>query len=246
MSSPGPCPLARENQLLAAFPPAAAHRLFPQLVEGVLAHGLPLHAAGEPLECVYFPVDAVVSSVLAMATGASVEVCLTGSDGGVGIEVCLGTHTSLHDAVVHMPGRALRLHAATLRAECHLDESIQTLLLRQLRATTVQISHRAACAALHTIEQRLCSQLLMLHDRVRSDELPITHDDLAQMLGVRRQGISIFAGALKRRGYVRYARGHVAILDRVGLEGRACGCYGALSAELERLHTLEHPLSGFS
>ena len=224
-----------QNHLLAAltaaeFEPLAAHL---ELVP--LALGEVLYEPGGQLQHAYFPTTAIVSLHYVMASGASAESAGVGNEGVVGIALFLGGNTTPSSAVVQTAGHAYRLERSKLLQEFNRAGSMQRLLLRYTQALITQMMQAAACNRHHSIEQQLCRWLLLTLDRLPSNELVMTQELVASMLGVRREGITEAAGKLQRAGLISYRRGHIEVLDRSGLETHACECYAVVKKEINRL-----------
>ena len=224
-----------QNYLLAALPAAEFERLAAQLELVPLPLGEMLYEPGGQLEHAYFPTTAIVSLHYVMETGASAESAGVGNEGVVGISLFLGGDTTPSSAVVQTAGHAYRLESSLLKQEFNRAGLLQRLLLRYTQALMTQMSQTAACNRHHSVEQQLCRWLLLTLDRVSSRELIMTQELVASMLGVRREGITEAAGKLQQAGFIRYRRGHIAVLDRSGLETRACECYAVVRKELSRL-----------
>ena len=224
-----------QNHLLAALPTAEFERLSPQLEPILLSLGEMLYEPGEQLQYVYFPTTAIVSLHYVMESGASAETAGVGNEGVVGIALFMGGDTTPSSAVVRTAGHGYRLAGNLLKQEFNRAGLMQRLLLRYTQALMTQMNQTAACNRHHTVEQQLCRWLLLTLDRVSSRELIMTQELVANMLGVRREGITEAAGKLQRAGFIRYRRGHIAVLDRSGLETRACECYAVVKNELNRL-----------
>jgi CRP-like cAMP-binding protein len=224
-----------ENRLLAALPREEYGRLLPKLRPVSLSVDQVLHMPEEPIQYVYFPGNCVISMIYTMKDGATSEVGLVGNEGILGIRILFGAATTPQHSVVRIAGRALRMRANVLKEELGFGSPIQILLLRYTQALLTQIRQTAACNSLHTIDKRLCRELLMVHDRVKSDKLPLTHEIIARMLGTQRAGITLAAGSLQRDGLIRYSRGKITILDRTGLEACVCECYEVIKEEFSRL-----------
>jgi CRP-like cAMP-binding protein len=190
---------------------------------------------GQRMDHIYFPTTAVVSSLYTTAEGATAEMGLVGNDGVVGVSLFLGGDATPNQATVVVAGDAFKLKARTLRDEFAAGGALQALLLRYTQALITQISHSAVCNRLHAVEQRLCRWLLMCHDRVERDELQMTQEFISNVLGGRRETVTVAAGRLQDAGLIRYSRGHITIVDRKGLEATACECYPAVAAWSERL-----------
>ncbi len=183
----------------------------------------------------YFPTTAVVSLLYTLASGMTAEMGLTGNDGVVGVALFLGGDTTPNRAVIQVAGGALQMKAKVLREEFARGRAFQQALLRYTQALITQISQTAVCNRLHPVEQRLCRWLLLCHDRVRSAELRMTQEFIANMLGGRRESVTVAAGRLQDAGLIRYARGQITIVDRPGLEATVCECYQIVKSEGERL-----------
>lgn len=224
-----------ENRLLSALPAEEYHRLLPQLEPVTLALGAVVYESGKRLHSVYFPTTSVVSLLYTMADGTTAEMGLTGNDGVVGIALFLGGDTTPNRAVIQVAGGALNMKAKVLQEEFARGGALQHVLLRYTQALITQISQTAVCNRLHRVDQRLCRWLLLCHDRVRSDELRMTQEFIANMLGGRRESVTVAAGRLQDAGLIQYARGHIKIIDRKGLEAAVCECYQIVKTEGERL-----------
>lgn len=224
-----------QNHLLSALPPTEFERLLGDLELVALPLGQSLYEPGEKLRYVYFPTNAIVSLQYILASGASAETASVGNEGAVGVSVFMGGGSTSSSAVVHTGGHGYRLPVAALMREFDRADVVQRLLLRYTQALLTQIAQTAACNRHHSIEQQLCRWLLLTLDRAGPRELVITQELLAGMLGVRREGIAQAAGLLQQSGFIRYRRGHITVVDRPGLEGRVCECYGVVKKELARL-----------
>jgi len=224
-----------QNHLLAALPtaefePLAAHlELVPMLLGEIL------YDPGAQLQHAYFPTTAIVSLHYVMESGASAETAGVGNEGVVGVSLFMGGDTTPSSAVVQTAGHGYRLESRLLKLEFNRAGLMQRLLLRYTQALITQMSQTAACNRHHSVEQQLCRWLLLTLDRVPSRELVMTQELVATMLGVRREGITEAAGKLQHAGFIRYRRGHIAVLERSGLETRACECYAVVKKELSRL-----------
>ena len=225
----------RKNRLLAALTVDESERLLPTLQYVSLPLGEVVYEFGGHLDYVYFPTSAIVSLLYTMENGATAEMGLTGNDGVVGIALFMGGGTMPNRAVVQSAGDAVRMKAKVLQAEFALGGQFQRLLLRYTQALITQISQTAVCNRLHSVEQQLCRWLLLSHDRVNSDELIMTQELIADMLGVRREGVTVAAGHLQDIAAISYIRGHIQILDRRKLEDTACECYRVVKDEFDRL-----------
>lgn len=226
---------ASGNHLLAALPAADAARLAPSLEHAPMPLGRMLYGPGEQLQHAYFPVTAIVSLHYVMESGASAESAGVGNEGMVGISLFMGGDTTWSSAVVQTAGYGYRMPRGVLKAEFERAGPLQRLLLRYTQALITHISQTAACNRLHSVEQQLCRWLLLTLDRKPSGQLAMTQELVASMLGVRREVICEAAGRLQEAGYIRYRRGHIAVLDRSGLESLACECYAVVKKELARL-----------
>jgi len=224
-----------ENRLLAILPPDVLSRLQPHLEPVALAFRERLYAPNEPISQVYFPCGAVISMILPLEAGTVVEVATVGNEGMLGLPAFLGTGSIPGEAFCQIPGQALRLRAQTLRQQTAGGGPLHDALLRYTQGLMNQISQSAACNRVHSIDERCARWLLMTHDRAGSDHFPLTQEFLAQMLGVRRAGVSAAASILQRAGFIRYSRGRMTIADRSGLESAACGCYRIVRDEFDRL-----------
>jgi len=225
----------RQNQLLAVLPDAIRARWLPHLELVDMPLGRVLYERDSPVAHVYFPTSSIVSLLYVMEDGASAEIALVGREGMVGISVFLGGETTTRHAIVQSAGRGYRLRARFLLQEFESAGPVLHLLLRYTQALIAQMAQTAACNRHHTLDQQLCRWLLMSMDRLPSNELVMTQELIANMLGVRREGVTEAAGHLHDAGLIRYHRGHITVLDRAGLERRTCECYAALRKEYERL-----------
>ena len=232
--SPKP-PATIPNHLLAALPGEVCGRLIPALEPVALALGDVVYEPDSLMAHIYFPTTAVVSLLYTMEDGATAEMGLVGNEGAVGIALFMGGDTTPNRAVAQVAGSAFRMTARAMLKEFQRGGPFQLALLRYTQALITQISQTAVCNRLHPIEKRLCRWLLMTRDRVPSDELLMTQEFIAHMLGVRREGVAAAAHHLQEAGLIRYARGHITVLDRRGLETTACECYRVVKAELNRL-----------
>jgi CRP-like cAMP-binding protein len=227
--------MSTQNRLIASFPADVQDRLHPSLIPVTLSLGEIVYEAGGRPEYVYFPTGAVVSLLYTMEDGATAEVGLTGNDGIVGIALFLGGDTTPNRAIVQIAGSALKMRAKVLQDEFALGGPVQQLLLRYTQALITQISQTAVCNRLHAVEKRLCRWLLHSHDLVQSDELAMTQEFISNMLGGRRESVTVAAARLQDAGLIRYSRGRITILDRTGLEAAVCECYRIVRHEFDRL-----------
>ncbi len=213
------------NNLLAALPHAEYQRLLTGLEPVTLTFGEALYALGAPIRHVYFPIDCPVSLLITVDGRHALEVGLVGHEGMVGIPLALGIDVSPMRALVQGTGTAMRMEAASFRKELAQSMPLQQVLYRYAHALMAQVAQTAACNNFHAVKARLARLLLMTRDRVRSDEFRLTHELLAEMLGIRRVGVTNAAGALQKRKLISYRRGYIRIIDRKGLEAAACQCY---------------------
>jgi CRP-like cAMP-binding protein len=223
------------NRLLALLPPDDYERLAPNLQPVSFSLGEIVYGFAAQLDYVFFPTTSIISLLYTMENGASAEMGLTGNDGVVGIALFMGGGTMPNRAVVQSAGGALRMKAKVLQDEFALGGKFQKLLLRYTQALITQISQTAVCNRLHSVEQQLCRWLLLSHDRLNTDELVMTQELIADMLGVRREGVTVAAGRLQDDGAISYVRGRIQILDRAKLEQTVCECYRVVKDEVERL-----------
>ena len=228
------------NRLLAALPDAEYQRLIPHLERVELSFKQVLHEVGEPIEYVYFPHRGIVSLLSTMADGSMVEVGLVGNEGIAGIPATLGDNIATTIAIVQVPGSGMRMKASVLKTEFGRGGSLQSLLLRYIQALYAFVSQNAACNRLHHLDGRLARWLLLVYDRVESNELPLTHEFIGQMLGVRRAGVTEAANTLQQAGLIRCTRGKITILNRQELEAVSCECYEIIQGEFARLLNTEH------
>ena len=224
-----------ENRLLALLPPDDYERLRPKLRAVSFSLGEVVYEFGGQLEYVFFPTTSIISLLYTMENGSSAEMGLTGNDGVVGIALFMGGGTMPNRAVVQSAGGALRMKAKILKDEFALGGKFQQLLLRYTQALITQISQTAVCNRLHSVEQQLSRWLLLSHDRLNTDELIMTQELIADMLGVRREGVTVAAGRLQDYGAISYVRGRIQILDRQKLEEAVCECYRVVKNEFKRL-----------
>jgi len=221
--------------LLAVLPAAERERLLPHLELLQLTAGQILYESRTRFQHVYFPVDCVVSLLYLMEDGASAEIAVVGNEGLVGIALFMGGDTTPSRAVVRSAGSAYRLSGALLRQEFERSGPFQHLLLRYTQALLTQMAQTQACSRHHSIDQQVCRWLLLSLDRLPSSKMKMTQDEIANLLGVRREGVTLAAGRLQKAGLIEYARGRIAVLDRRGLEQQACECYAVVKREFDRL-----------
>ena len=223
------------NLLLSALPPADLGRILPRLEEVELGLGAVIYEASEQLRYLYFPTTMIVSLLYVTENGSSTELAVTGYEGAVGIALFMGGNTTNSRAVVQSAGSALRLDGTVLDDEFRRGGALQWLLLRYTQALIAQMAQTAVCNRHHSLEQQLCRWLLISHDRLRSDKLQMTQQLIANMLGVRREGVTEVARRLQTAGAIRYSRGEINIIDRAILEARVCECYAVVNTEYSRL-----------
>ncbi|WP_041447570.1 Crp/Fnr family transcriptional regulator [Thiocystis violascens] len=233
-------PTPRQNHLLAALPDTEFEHLLPHLEWVPLPLGEALYESGAALQHVYFPTTAIVSLLYVMENGASAEIAVVGNDGIVGIALFMGGATMPNRAVVQCAGDAYRLKGQVLKEEFariggRRHGVLPPLLLRYTQALLTQMAQTAVCNRHHTVDQQLCRWLLISFDRLPSNELRMTQELIANMLGVRREGVTEAAGKLQTAGLIRYTRGLITLLDRAGLEARVCECYAVVRKEYDRL-----------
>jgi CRP-like cAMP-binding protein len=237
MSALRPRPAAdpRRNQLLAALPEADWQRWLPQLERVDLPLGHALYESGVTLSHVYFPTSAIVSLLYVMEDGASAEIAVAGCEGLVGVSLFMGGGSTPSRAVVQSAGEGFRMKAHTIKEEFNRSAPVMHLMLRYTQALITQMTQTAACNRHHALDQQLCRWLLLSLDRLPGNELRMTQELIANMLGVRREGVTEAALKLQKLALIRYARGHITVLDRPGLEQRSCECYSVVKLEYDRL-----------
>jgi CRP-like cAMP-binding protein len=228
-----PSPL--ENRLLAALPETTKGALFSQIELVELPLGQIIYESGDDLEYVYFPTNSIISLLYVMENGASAEISIVGNDGIVGIAVFMGGVSTPSRAVVQSAGYAYRLSSEELRREFHRHGALMLLLLRYTQSLITQMSQTAVCNRHHSIEQQLCRWLLLSLDRLPGNELHMTQELIANMLGVRREGVTAAAGVLQKLNIIEYTRGRITVLDRPHLEAMSCECYAVVKRETDRL-----------
>lgn len=228
-------PTPAQNHFLAALPTDVRNRLRPHLERVPLPLGKVLYESGDALRHVYFPTDSIVSMLYVMESGASAEISVVGNEGFVGVALLMGGGTTTGRAVVQSAGHAWRLPAPRLREEFERPGELQHLVLRYTQSLITQVAQTAACNRHHTIDQQLCRWLLLSLDRLPDNHLTMTQELIANMLGVRREGVTEAAGKLQRLGVIEYSRGHITVLDRPALEQLSCECYAVVKQETDRL-----------
>jgi CRP-like cAMP-binding protein len=225
----------RVNKLLAALPGEEYKRILPYLEQISFSFGESVCESSERSDYAYFPTTSVVSLVYIMEDGTSAEIGMVGNEGLIGISLFTGGETSPNRAVVRQAGDVIRMKASALREEFRHGGLFQRVLLRYIQALLTQISQKAVCNGLHSIEQRLACWLLMTHDRSGSEKLQVTQELVSNLLGVRREGISMATGSLRNKEVIVCKRGFITILDRAGLEMIVCECYQVIKDEYDRL-----------
>jgi CRP-like cAMP-binding protein len=229
----------QRNRLLGALPPEELEQLMPLLESVPLVDGMPIYEPNVPIAHVYFPISGVVSMVSEMTEG-TVEVGTIGREGMTGLPLVLHAATMPTRAFVQVPGHAYRIEGAQLATLMRIAPRVERLLYRYVLALFDQTAQHAACNRLHALEERCARWLLMTHDRVDGDVLPLKQQFLAEMLGVHRPAVTIAAGALQKAGVIRYTRGKVTVLDRAALEEASCKCYGIIARRADELLDGEH------
>ena len=231
MSAPDP----RSNHILAALPEEEAARLFPQLKLVELPLGMSVYESGDVQRYMYFPTDSIISLLYVLENGASAEIAIVGNEGVVGVSLFMGGETTPNRAIVQSTCDAYRLSAAHLKEQFARGGTMHLQLLKYTQALITQISQTAVCNRHHSVQQQLCRWLLLSLDRLPANELQMTQELIANMLGVRRQGVTEAASALEKDGLIRYRRGLITVLDRPGVEARSCECYQVVRREYDRL-----------
>jgi CRP-like cAMP-binding protein len=231
----GPSAQPSQNHLLGALPAAEARRWMPLLESVDLPLGHVLYESGAALDHVYFPTSAIISLLYVMDNGASAEIAVVGNEGILGVSLFMGGESTPSRAVVQSAGHGFRLKANILKEEFNRAGPVLHLLLRYTQALITQMAQTAVCNRHHTLDQQLCRWLLLSLDRLEGNQLVMTQELIANMLGVRREGVTEGALKLQRAGLISYARGHITVLDRAGLEKRSCECYSVVKKEYGRL-----------
>jgi CRP-like cAMP-binding protein len=225
----------KQNQLLAALPPAEWARWLPDLELIEMPLGQVLYESGRTLAHVYFPTNAIVSLLYVMENGASAEIAVVGNEGVVGISLFMGGGSTPSRAVVQSAGSGYRLSARNIEEEFNRSGPVMHLLLRYTQALITQMAQTAVCNRHHSLDQQLCRWLLLSLDRLDGNQLAMTQELIANMLGVRREGVTEGASKLQAAGLIKYARGRITVLDRPALEARTCECYAVVKKEYDRL-----------
>ncbi len=226
---------ALQNHLLASLSPAEQQRILQHLDPVEMPLGKVLYESGDALRHVYFPTDCIVSLLYVLENGASAEIAVVGNEGLIGIALFMGGETTPNRAIVQSAGNAYRLDGSVLKAEFHENAELQLLLLRYTQSLITQMAQTAVCNRHHSLDQQLCRWLLLSLDRLSSSQLTMTQELIADMLGVRREGVTAAAGKLQKLGVIRYHRGEITVLDRPLLESLCCECYGVVKKETDRL-----------
>jgi CRP-like cAMP-binding protein len=227
-----------KNQLLAALSTEARERIFPHLKPVPMPLGKVLYEPGDTLRHVYFPVNSIVSLLYVLEDGASAEISVVGNEGLIGIALFMGGETTPSRAIVQSAGHAYRLIGQKLKDEFHRNGEMQLLLLRYTQALLTQMAQTAVCNRHHSVDKQLCRWLLLSLDRLDSNQLVMTQELIANMLGVRREGVTEAAGKLQKLGVIEYTRGKITVLDRPELERLCCECYAVVKKETDRLQHL--------
>ncbi len=218
-----------------ALPPAERERLFPHMKLVEMPFGMVLYESGVVLRHIYFPVDSIVSLLYVLNNGASAEIAVVGNEGAVGVSLFMGGETTPSRAVVQSAGSAYRLSRARLKEEFNRHGQLLHVLLRYTQSLITQMAQTAVCNRHHALDQQLCRWLLLSLDRLDTNELRVTQELIASMIGVRREGVTEAAGRLQKLGVIRYSRGKITVLDRPRLEELSCECYAVVKAETDRL-----------
>jgi len=230
-----PEPNPRDNHILSALPDEERDRLFPHLSFVSMPLGKVLYESGETLKHIYFPTDSIVSLLYVMKDGASAEIAVVGNEGAIGVALFMGGETTPSRAIVQSAGSAFRLEGKRLKTEFSRHGQMLHVLLRYTQSLITQMAQTAVCNRHHSVNQQLCRWLLLSLDRLRSNELKMTQELIANMLGVRREGVTAAAGELQKAGVIRYSRGRITVLDRAKLEQLSCECYSVVKRESDRL-----------
>src|SRR6202140_4823575 len=225
----------QQNHILDALPPADRNRVFPHLKSVTLPLGAVLYEAGDALRHIYLPTDSIVSLLYVLEDGASAEICVVGNDGVIGVALFMGGETTTSRAIVQSAGTAYRLTGRRLKQEFERQGEAMHILLRYTQALITQMAQTAVCNRHHTVDQQLARWLLLSLDRLSHNKLSMTQELIADMLGVRREGVTEAAGKLHKLGVIRYVRGQITVLDRPKLEELCCECYAVVKKESDRL-----------
>src|ERR1700733_4400835 len=228
-------PRPEQNHILDALPPAERERLFPHLKLVSLPLGKVLYESGDRLQHIYFPTDSIISLLYVLEDGASAEIAVVGNDGAIGVALFMGGETTTNRAIVQSSGFAYKLTGARLKREFNRHGEALNILLRYTQALITQMAQTAVCNRHHSVDQQLCRWLLLSLDRLSSSQLNMTQELIANMLGVRREGVTEAAGKLQKLGVIVYSRGQIEVLDRGALERLCCECYAVVKKETDRL-----------
>jgi CRP-like cAMP-binding protein len=228
-------PRPEQNHILDALPPTERERLFPYLKLVVLPLGKVLYESGDRLQHIYFPTNAIISLLYVLEDGASAEIAVVGNDGAIGVALFMGGETTTNRAIVQSGGFAYKLTGARLKREFNRHGEVLNILLRYTQALITQMAQTAVCNRHHSVDQQLCRWLLLSLDRLSSSQLNMTQELIANMLGVRREGVTEAAGKLQKLGVIVYSRGQIEVLDRGALERLCCECYAVVKKETDRL-----------
>lgn len=227
--------IPEQNHILDALPPAERARVFPHLKLVTLPLGSVLYEAGDALRHIYFPTDAIVSLLYVLENWSSAEICVVGNDGVIGVSLFMGGETTTSRAIVQSAGSAYRLSGRRLKQEFERQGETMHILLRYTQALITQMAQTAVCNRHHSVDQQLARWLLLSLDRLSDNKLAMTQELIADMLGVRREGVTDSAGKLQKLGVITYSRGTIRVLDRQRLEQLSCECYGVVKRETDRL-----------
>ena len=230
-------PDPRQNNILDALPAEERERLFPHLTLVEMPLGMVLYEAGEALRHIYFPTDSIVSLLYVMKDGASAEIAVVGNEGAIGVSLFMGGETTPSRGIVQSAGSACRLSGRRLKQEFERHGQLLHVLLRYTQSLITQMAQTAVCNRHHSIDQQLCRWLLLSLDRLPSNRLNMTQELIANMLGVRREGVTGAAGKLQDLGVIHYSRGRITVLDRPKLEQLSCECYAVVKQETDRLQS---------
>jgi CRP-like cAMP-binding protein len=228
-------PSPQQNHILEALPPAERDRLFPHLTLISLPLGSVLYEAGDTQRYIYFPVDSIISLLYVLKDGASAEIAVVGNEGAIGVALFMGGETTTNRAIVQSAGCAYRLTRRRLKQEFERHGEMLHVLLRYTQALITQMAQTAVCNRHHSVDQQLCRWLLLSLDRLASNKLTMTQELIANMLGVRREGVTDAAGKLQKLGVIQYSRGKIVVLNRPRLESLCCECYDVVRRETDRL-----------
>ena len=228
-------PSPDQNRLLDALPPAERQRIFPHLRLVTLPLGAVLYESGDTQRYIYFPIDAIVSLLYVLKDGASAEIAVVGKDGAIGVALFMGGATTTNRAIVQSAGSAYRLTRKRIEQEFARHGEMLHVLLRYTQALITQMAQTAVCNRHHSVDQQLCRWLLLSLDRLKGSKLVMTQELIANMLGVRREGVTEAAGKLQKAGVIEYRRGRISVLDRTRLESMSCECYDVVRKETDRL-----------